>query len=120
MTASIGESLTLLAQVAGVPLRGLDDDQLDIVALRLVIESKDQPVLTCIGRIVDEVRQANGGADLKPPGERGARLTLVASLNAEDVLPDEPSLRRPEIVHVPDAPELETQERSDLGRVSSP
>jgi hypothetical protein len=53
---SIGESLTVLADVAGVPLAGLDDDQLDIVALRLVVEADDQPV-THIGRIVDEVRR---------------------------------------------------------------
>lgn len=56
MTASIGKSPTVLAQVAGIPLVGLDDDQLDIVALRLVVESDDQPELTSIVRIVDEVR----------------------------------------------------------------
>ena len=70
MTASIGKSLTLLAQVAGVPLRGLDDEQLDIVALRLVIGCDDQPVFTCIGRIVDEVRQADGVAERRIEAER--------------------------------------------------
>ena len=53
---SIGESLSALADVAGVPLVGLDDDQLDIVALRLVVECDDQRVLTRIGHIVDQVR----------------------------------------------------------------
>ncbi len=55
---SIDESLTVLAEVAGIPLAGLDDDQLDIVALRLVVEADDAAVLTHFGPIVDEVRQA--------------------------------------------------------------
>jgi hypothetical protein len=55
--------LSILAEVAGVTLAGLDDDQLDIVALRLVVESGDQPNLIRIGRIVDEVRHAEEAAD---------------------------------------------------------
>ncbi len=54
---SIGESLTVLAEVAGLALSGLDDDQLDIVALRLVVEADDAAVLTHFGPIADEVRQ---------------------------------------------------------------
>ena len=115
MTASIGESLTLLAQVARVPLRGLDDEQLDIVALRLVIECDDQPVLGSIGRIVDEVRQAEGVAERRLEAERQARLKLIESHRAEDARTGiHPVPRRPEFVRVPEA-----RERSDNGGVSS-
>ena len=61
-SASIAESLTVLAEFAGVGLGGLDDDQLDIIALRLVAECGDEPSLTSFGPIVDEVRRAEGGA----------------------------------------------------------
>ena len=62
-SASIAESLTVLAEFAGVGLGGLDDDQLDIIALRLVAECGDEPTLTSFGPIVDEVRRADGVAD---------------------------------------------------------
>jgi hypothetical protein len=115
MTASIGESLTLLAQVAGVPLRGLDDEQLDIVALRLVIECDDQPVLSCIRRIVDEVRQAKEVAERCLADEREARQRLIESHTAEDARTGvHPVPRRPGFVRVPEA-----GERSDDRRVSS-
>ena len=115
MTASIGESLTLLAQVAGVPLRGLDDEQLDIVALRLVIECDDQPVLGCIGRIVDEVRQAEGVAERRLDEEREARQRLIDSHTADDARTGvHPVPRRPEFVRVPDA-----AKRTDRRRVPS-
>jgi hypothetical protein len=81
---SIGESLSVLAQVAGIPLAGLDDDQLDIVALRLVIEPGDQPVLTRIGRIVGEVRYAEVAAGQRVERERAARRKLIRSHTAED------------------------------------
>ena len=61
--ASIAESLTVLADFAGVGLGGLDNDQLDIIALRLVAECGDEPSLTSFGPIVDEVRRAEGVAD---------------------------------------------------------
>ena len=61
--ASIAESLTVLAAFAGVGLGGLDDDQLDIIALRLVAECGDEPSLTSFGPIVDDVRHAEGVAD---------------------------------------------------------
>ncbi len=106
MTASIGESLTLLAQVAGVPIRGLDDEQLDIVALRLVIECDDQPVLACIGQIVDEVRQAEGVAERRLEGERQARMKLIESHTAEDARTGiHPVPRRPDFVRIPEANE---------------
>ena len=60
---SIGESLTVLAEFTGVGLGGLDEDQLDIIALRLVVEGGDEPPLTSFGPIVDEVRRAEGVAD---------------------------------------------------------
>ena len=60
---SIAESLTVLAKFAGVGLGGLNDDQLDIIALRLVAECGDEPSLTSFGPIVDEVRRAEGVAD---------------------------------------------------------
>ncbi len=81
---SIGESLTVLAEVAGVPLAGLDDDQLDIVALRLVVESDDEPVLTRMGRIVDEVLRAEEDEYLRLERERQARLKLIGSRTPED------------------------------------
>jgi hypothetical protein len=62
-SASIAESLTVLAGFAGVGLDGLDDDQLDIIALRLVAECGDEPTLISFGPIVDEVRRAEGVAD---------------------------------------------------------
>ncbi len=62
-SASIAESLTVLAEFAGIGLGGLDDDQLDIIALRLVAECGDEPSLTSFGPIVDEVRRAEGVAD---------------------------------------------------------
>jgi hypothetical protein len=102
---SIGESLTILAEVAGIPLAGLDDDQLDIVALRLVVEPDDHAVLTRIGRIVNEVRQADDVADERIERERTARVKLIESHAAEDartgvyLVP-----RRPEI-DPPTAPE---------------
>jgi hypothetical protein len=64
-SASIAESLTVLAEFAGVGLGGLDDDQLDIIALRLVAEGGDEPSLTSFGPIVDEVRRAEGVADTR-------------------------------------------------------
>jgi len=64
--ASIPESLTVLAEFAGVGLGGLDDDQLDIIALRLVAECGDEPSLVSFGPIVDEVRRAEGVADTPP------------------------------------------------------
>jgi hypothetical protein len=67
---SIGESLGVLAEVAGVPLGGLDDDQLDIVALRLVVECDDRRVLNRIGHIVDEVRLSENIADQRADRER--------------------------------------------------
>ena len=106
---SIGESLTVLAEVAGVPLAGLDDDQLDIVALRLVVESDDEPVLTRMGRIVDEVLQAEEDEHLRLEFERQARLKLIVSHTPEDartgiyLVP-----RRPE-VDPPAAPERPTR-----------
>ena len=60
---SIAESLTVLAEFAGVGLGGLDVDQLDIIALRLVAECGDEPSLTSFGPIVDDVRRAEGAAD---------------------------------------------------------
>jgi hypothetical protein len=63
LQASIAESLTVLAEFAGVGLGGLDDDQLDIIALRLVAEGGDEPSLTSFGPIVDDVRRAEGVAD---------------------------------------------------------
>jgi hypothetical protein len=60
---SIAESLTVLAEFAGVGLGGLDVDQLDIIALRLVAECGDEPSLTSFGPIVDDVRHAEGVAD---------------------------------------------------------
>jgi hypothetical protein len=60
--ASIAESLTVLAEFAGIALGGLDDDQLDIIALRLVAECGDEPSLASFGPIVDEVRRAEGVA----------------------------------------------------------
>jgi hypothetical protein len=60
---SIAESLTLLAEFVGVGLGGLDVDQLDIIALRLVAECGDEPSLTSFGPIVDDVRHAEGVAD---------------------------------------------------------
>ena len=62
-SGSIAESLTVLAEFAGIGLGGLDDDQLDIIALRLVAECGDEPSLTSFGPIVDEVRRAEGVAD---------------------------------------------------------
>ena len=62
-SASIAESLTVLAEFTGVGLGGLDDDQLDIIALRLVAECGDELSLTSFGPIVDEVRRAEGVAD---------------------------------------------------------
>jgi hypothetical protein len=53
----------VLAEFAGVGLGGPDDDQLDIIALRLVTECGDEPSLTSFGPIVDEVRRAEGVAD---------------------------------------------------------
>lgn len=97
---SIGESLTALAEVAGVPLGGLDDDQLDIVALRLVVECDDQHVLTLIGPIVEEVRNSDGDADQTVEREREARQTLIGSHDAGEartglfLVP-----RRPELMH---------------------
>ena len=53
----------MLAEFAGVGLGGPDDDQLDIIALRLVTECGDEPSLTSFGPIVDEVQRAEGVAD---------------------------------------------------------
>jgi hypothetical protein len=61
--ASIAESLAVLAEYSGVGLAGLDEDQLDIIALRLVAECGDEPSLTSFGPIVDEVRRAERAAD---------------------------------------------------------
>lgn len=91
---TIGESLTVLAEVAGVPLGGLDDDQLDIVALRPVVECDDQRVLNRIGHIVDEVRLSETNADQ----ERPARQELIGSHDAEEA--------RAELFLVPRRPEL--------------
>ena len=60
---SIAESLTVLARFAGIGIGGLNDDQLDILALRLVAESGDEPSLSSFGPIVNEVRRAEGIAD---------------------------------------------------------
>ena len=51
-----------MAEFTGVGLGGLDDDLLDIIALRLVAECGDEPSLTSFGPIVDEVRRAEGVA----------------------------------------------------------
>jgi hypothetical protein len=53
----------VLARFAGIGLGGLNDDQLDILALRLVAESGDEPSLSSFGPIVNEVRRAEGIAD---------------------------------------------------------
>lgn len=101
---SIGESLSVLAEVAGVPLGGLDDDQIDIVALRLVVECDDQRVLTGIGHIVDEVRLSENTADQRAEQERLARQELIESHDAEEartglfLVP-----RRPELLHPSEA-----------------
>jgi hypothetical protein len=84
MTASIQHSLTVLADVAGVRIRGLDEHQLDIVALRLVAEFGDEPVLSSIGRIVDEVRQSEGVAGCPVAHDGTARLQLVVSATSTD------------------------------------
>ena len=98
MTASVGESLTLLAQVAGVPLDGLDEEQLDIVALRLVAECADKGVLTCIERIVDEVRHPEVAAEQRRV--RDARLQLIDAHTAEDArIGVFPVPRRPGLPH---------------------
>jgi hypothetical protein len=55
--------MTVLAEFAGIGLGGLDDDQLDIIALRLVAECGEESSLTSFGPIVDEVRRAEGIAD---------------------------------------------------------
>ena len=60
---SIAETLMVLAEFAGVGLGGLDVDQLDIIALRLVAECGDVPSLMSFGPIVNEVRRAEGAAD---------------------------------------------------------
>lgn len=107
---SIGESLTVLAKVAGVPLGGLDDDQLDIVALRLVVEGDDQGVLTRIGHIVDEVRHAEVAADQRVERERVARRRLIESHDADEartglfLVP-----RRPDLLHPSQAPARTTR-----------
>jgi hypothetical protein len=98
---SIGESLTVLAEVAGVPLGGLDGDQLDIVALRLVTEPDDEHVLTRIGRIVDEVRHAEVATEQRLQRERLARRKLIESHDAEEartglfLVPRRPDLPHP-------------------------
>ena len=77
---SIAESLTVLAEFAGVGLGGLDVDQLDIIALRLVAECGDEQSLTSFGPIVDEVRRAEGAADastLGHPSRRGVASTDI-------------------------------------------
>ena len=51
-----------MAEFAGVGLGGLDDDLLDIIALRLVAECGDEPSLTSFAPIVEEVRRAEGVA----------------------------------------------------------
>lgn len=56
MTQSIRETLTALADLAGVPVSDLSDDDLDIIALRLVAECGSEPSFMDIGRIVDSVR----------------------------------------------------------------
>ena len=61
--ASIAESLTVLADFAGVGLGGLDEDLLDIIALRWVAECGDELSLASFGPIVDEVRHAEAAAD---------------------------------------------------------
>jgi hypothetical protein len=96
---SIGESLTVLAELAGVPLGGFDDDQIDIVALRLVLDPGDEPTFTQIGRIADEVQHAEVAADQRVERERAARLRLIASHTAEDA--------RTGIYLVPRRPEVE-------------
>ncbi len=107
---SIGESLTVLAEVAGVPLRGLDDDQLDIVALRLVAEPGEEPVLTRMGRIVDEVRHAEVAAAQRVERERAARRRLIESHDAEEartglfLVP-----RRPRLLHPSQPPARTTR-----------
>jgi hypothetical protein len=104
---SIGESLTVLADVAGVPLQDLDDDQLDIVALRLVAESADEPVLTRIGRIVDEVRHAEVAAAQRVERERAARMKLIETHTAQDA--------RTSIYLVPRRPEVDPPTVSGQG-----
>lgn len=61
--ASMAESLSVLAEFAGVGLGGLDSDQLDIIALRLVAENGDELPLSSFGPIVDDVRPVEGVAD---------------------------------------------------------
>ena len=56
MIQSVRETLTALAEHAGVPLIDLDDDQLDLIAQRVITECGPEPTFTCIGEIVDAVR----------------------------------------------------------------
>jgi hypothetical protein len=98
---SIGESLGVLAEVAGIPLGGLDDDQLDIVALRLVVECDDERVLNRIGHIVDQVRLSENSAERRAERRWLARRELVGSHDAEEartelfLVPRRPELRHP-------------------------
>ncbi len=97
---SIGESITALAEVAGVPLGGLDDDELD-VALRLVVECDDQRVLIRIGHIVEQVRLSESTADQRVERERLARQALIEAHDAEEartglfLVPRRPDLPHP-------------------------
>ena len=112
MTASIGESLEFLAHARGDPRDGLNDDEINIIALRLIIEC-DPPVLDGIGRIVEQVRQAEG--DRRPEREREARRKVIDAHTADDARTGvHPVPRRPEFVRMPEAPE-----RTDHRRVPS-
>lgn len=59
---SIREVLTDLADTFGVPLDGLDDDQLNIIAVRLINEYGDAPTAVALGKVVDSVRFASVGS----------------------------------------------------------
>ena len=53
---SIRATVEALGVELGVPVQDLDDDQLDAIAIRLVVECGDDPTPLCMGRIVDSVR----------------------------------------------------------------
>ena len=56
MNQSVRETLTALCSQVGVSLVDLDDDQLDVIAQRVISECGDEPTRTCIEEIVQIVR----------------------------------------------------------------